>query len=89
MIYNLKNDCLSVAVSSLGAEIQSEYSISVIIPNLIRSMMIYLTNAILPFMALLFKNENYDSFVKVYESYIPYSMHTVSELCGQGIKTEQ
>ena len=43
-----------------GAFVQSEYALAVVIPNLIRSMTIYLNNRILPYLALLFKCESYD-----------------------------
>ena len=57
----LLNTNVEILLANLifGPLVQSEYVLAIVIPNLIRSMTIYITNRILPFLALLFKNESY------------------------------
>lgn len=51
---------IMLANLKFGYEVQSDYALALVIPNLFRSMIIFITNAILPFLAILLKNKDFE-----------------------------
>lgn len=68
----LLNTNVEILLSNLifGSEVQSEYTLAFILPNLIRTMIIYGNNWFLPFLALLFKDESYEELKKSIPKFI-------------------
>ena len=76
----LLNSGVEVVISNIifGAEVQAEYSLSVVLPNLVRSMVIFIANLILPYLSLLLKNEGEDYMKKT----VPLLVKYMSVLMG-------